>query len=83
MVSLFGYLSFFSPSILISVYTSLLLQHFSASDGEEGWTLRHGDAGGNTWRWVNVAATMSLYAIELYLGSDDTDGGLVSHWKTD
>ncbi|KAI0386593.1 ICE2-domain-containing protein [Hypomontagnella monticulosa] len=80
---LLGYLSFFSPSILISVYTSLLLQHFSASDGEEGWTLRHGDAGGNTWRWVNVAATMSLYAIELYLGSDDADGGLVSHWKTD
>ncbi|KAI1650266.1 ICE2-domain-containing protein [Daldinia loculata] len=78
-----GFLSWFSPSILISVYTSLLLQHFSASGGEEGWTLRHGDSGGNTWRWVNVAATMSLYAIELYLGSDDSDSGLVNHWKTD
>ncbi|KAI0009901.1 ICE2-domain-containing protein [Xylariaceae sp. FL0662B] len=80
---LLGFLSWFSPSILIAVYTSLLLQHFSTSDGEEGWTLRHGDAGGNTWRWVNVTATMCLYAIELYLGSDDADSGLVGHWKTD
>ncbi|KAI0164215.1 ICE2-domain-containing protein [Hypoxylon sp. FL1284] len=80
---LLGFLSWFSPSILIAVYTSLLLQHFSTSNNEEGWTLRYGDAGGNVWRWVNVAATMSLYAIELYLGNDETDGGLVSHWKTD
>lgn len=79
---LLGFLSWFSPSILIAVYTSLLLQHFSTSDSEEGWTLHHADAGGNVWRWVNVAATMSLYAIELYLGNDDTDG-LVNHWKTD
>ncbi|KAI1344931.1 ICE2-domain-containing protein [Xylariaceae sp. FL0016] len=80
---LLGFLSWFSPSILIAVYTSLLLQHFSTSDSEEGWTLRDGDAGGNTWRWVNIAATMGLYAIELYLGHDDTDGGMVSHWKSD
>ncbi|KAI4863837.1 ICE2-domain-containing protein [Hypoxylon rubiginosum] len=80
---LLGFLSWFSPSILIAVYTSLLLQHFSTSNSEEGWTLRHGDAGGNVWRWINVAATMGLYAVELYLGNDDTDGGLVSHWKTD
>lgn len=72
---LLGFLSWFSPSILIAVYTSLLLQHFSASDGDEGWTLRHGDAGGNTWRWVNVAATMILYANELWIGND--------HLKTD
>ncbi|KAI0389641.1 ICE2-domain-containing protein [Xylariaceae sp. FL0594] len=77
-----GVLSWFSPSILIAVYTSLLLQHFSASD-HEGWTLRDGDAGGNTWRWINIAATMGLYAVELYLGSEDVDGGMVSHWKTD
>ncbi|KAI0896792.1 ICE2-domain-containing protein [Annulohypoxylon nitens] len=70
-----GFLSWFSPSILIAVYTSLLLQHFSASDGDEGWTLRHGDAGGNTWRWVNVAATMILYANELRIGNE--------HLKTD
>lgn len=80
---LLGFLSWFSPSILIAVYTSLLLQHFSTSDGEEGWTLRHGDAGGNAWRWINVAITMGLYAIELYLGNDDADSGLVNHWKTD
>ncbi|KAI1816353.1 ICE2-domain-containing protein [Poronia punctata] len=79
---LLGVLSWFSPSILIAVYTSLLLQHFSASDNE-GWTLREGDAGGNTWRWINIAATMGLYAIELYLGSEDVDGGMASHWKTD
>lgn len=79
---LLGVLSWFSPSILISVYTSLLLQHFAASDNE-GWTLRDGDAGGNTWRWINVAATMGLYAIELYLGSEDGDGSMASHWKTD
>ncbi|KAI0472575.1 ICE2-domain-containing protein [Xylariaceae sp. FL0804] len=81
---LLGVLSWFSPSILIAVYTSLLLQHFStSSQSDEGWTLRDGDAGGNTWRWVNVAATMSLYALELYLGHDDADGGVASHWKTD
>lgn len=78
-----GFLSWFSPSILIAVYTSLLLQHFSASDSEEGWTLHHGDAGGNTWRWVNVSATMFLYAIELSMGHDDADSGLGGHWKTD
>lgn len=79
---LLGVLSWFSPSILIAVYTSLLLQHFSASDNE-GWTLRDGDAGGNTWRWINIAATMALYSIELYLGNEAADGGMVSHWKTD
>ncbi|KAK8048727.1 hypothetical protein PG994_010457, partial [Apiospora phragmitis] len=79
---LLGFLSWFSPSILIAVYTSLLLQHFS-TNGDEGWTLKDGDAGGNVWRWVNVSTTMALYAIELYLGHDDDDGGVVSHWKSD
>ncbi|KAK3378067.1 ICE2-domain-containing protein [Podospora didyma] len=76
------FLSWFSPSILIAVYTSLLLQHFSVSStGDDvGWTLRAGDAGGSTWRWINITATMGLYAIELYLGGDG-DGG--AHWKTD
>ncbi|KAL2148775.1 hypothetical protein VTH82DRAFT_1922 [Thermothelomyces myriococcoides] len=78
---LIGFLSWFSPSILIAIYTSLLLQHFSVSSGDDaGWTLRAGDAGGSTWRWVNLAATMGLYAVELYLGGDG-DGGV--HWKTD
>ena len=71
-------LSWFSPSVLIAIYTSLLLQHFSASDGPDGWTLRGGDVGGNGWRWANVIGTMGLYAIELYLGHDETN-----HWKVD
>lgn len=72
-------LSWFAPSILIAIYTSLLLQHFTVSDGPDGWTLRGGDAaGGNLWRWVNVAATMALYTLELYLGNDETN-----HWKVD
>ncbi|KAH6630889.1 ICE2-domain-containing protein [Chaetomium sp. MPI-SDFR-AT-0129] len=91
---LIGFLSWFSPSILIAVYTSLLLQHFTISssstsggtldgliaDDAAGWTLRAGDAAGSTWRWVNLAATVGLYAVELYLGGDG-DGG--AHWKTD
>ncbi|KAK3898582.1 ICE2-domain-containing protein [Staphylotrichum tortipilum] len=78
---LIGFLSWFSPSLLIAVYTSLLLQHFSVSSGDDvGWTLRAGDAGGSTWRWVNIGATMALYVLELYLGGDG-DGG--EHWKAD
>ncbi|KAK3946036.1 ICE2-domain-containing protein [Diplogelasinospora grovesii] len=79
---LLGFLSWFSPSMLIAVYTSLLLQHFSVSNDDDGvgWTLRAGDAGGNPWRWINVAATMGLYAIELYLGGDGDDG---LHWKVE
>lgn len=82
-----GLLSWFSPSILVAVYTSLLMQHFSTTSGEgngaEWWTLQGGDAGGNIWRWINVAATMALYALELYLGKEDYDGSLTEHWKTD
>lgn len=84
-----GLLSWFSPSILVAVYTSLLMQHFSTTSGDgnggEWWTMQGGDAGGNIWRWINVAATMALYSLELYLGSDDIDGtgSLTGHWKTD
>lgn len=80
---LLGLASYFSPSILIAMYTSLLLQHFNTDDGPDGWSLRGNDAGGNVWRWINIAATMSLYAIELYLGSDDPESGLTNHWKMD
>jgi hypothetical protein len=81
---LLGFLSWFSPSMLIAVYTSLLLQHFTVSNvGDDvGWTLRGADAGGNMWRWINIAATMGLYAVELYLGGDGEEG-LTGHWKTD
>lgn len=83
---LLGLLSWFSPSILVAVYTSLLMQHFSTQSGDsvgQWWTLQGGDGGGNIWRWINVSATMALYALELYLGKEDVDGGLTGHWKTD
>jgi len=80
-------LSWFSPSILISVYTSLLMQHISTQsadgNGYQWWTLQGGDAGGTVWRWINVAATMGLYAVELYLAKEDMEGTLTGHWKTD
>lgn len=82
-----GLLSWFSPSILITVYTSLLMQHFASrsSDGGDGdwWKSQGGNEGGNLWRWVNVTGTMALYALELYLGKEDIDGGLTGHWKAD
>ncbi|KAE8454086.1 hypothetical protein EG329_007864 [Mollisiaceae sp. DMI_Dod_QoI] len=82
-----GLLSWFSPSILVAVYTSLLMQHFSTASAEgnsaDWWTMQGGDAGGNVWRWINVAATMALYALELYLGKEESDDSLTSHWKTD
>jgi len=82
-----GFLSWFSPSILIAVYTSLLMQHFASTSGDGGdgdwWTSQGGDAGGNLTRWINIAATMAMYALELYLGKEDLDGGLTTHWKAD
>lgn len=82
-----GFLSYFSPSILVAVYTSLLMQHFASTslEGTDGewWTRQGGDAGGNVWRWINVGGTMALYALELYLGKEDIDGGLTGHWKAD
>lgn len=81
---LLGFFSWFSASILIAVYTSLLLQHFSVSNSgqEAGWSLRGGDAGGTTWRWINVVGVMVLYAVEMYLGGDD-ESSLTNHWKMD
>ena len=81
-----GLLSWFSPSILITVYTSLLMQHFASTSGAENgdwWVNQGGDVGGNTWRWVNIAGTMALYTFELYLGKEDLDGGVTGHWKDD
>ncbi|EEP80883.1 conserved hypothetical protein [Uncinocarpus reesii 1704] len=81
-----GLLSWFSPSILIAVYTSLLMQHFAAqSMGTSGeWWKSAGAASGNLWRWINLGCTMGLYAVELWLGKqDDIDAGLAGHWKTD
>lgn len=83
-----GLLSWFSPSILVAVYTSLLMQHFASTSQAMGghgvWWSNQSGGGGNLWRWVNLACTMALYAVELWLGKqDDIDAGLSSHWKTD
>ena len=83
-----GLLSYFSPTILISVYTSLLMQHFSSASqamgGSGEWWSSQGGGGGNLWRWINLACTIALYAIELWLGEhDNLDSGLAGHWKTD
>ena len=85
-----GFLTWFSPSIIIAVYTSLLMQHFASGNGGDGsaatgewWTNQGGDAGGNFWRWINLGITMGLYAIELKFSNIDDDGRLTSHWKTD
>ncbi|MCJ1485762.1 hypothetical protein MMC06_005937 [Schaereria dolodes] len=84
---LVGLLSYFSPSILIAVFTNLLMQHFASTSGEGGggewWTSQGGDPGNNLWRWINLAGTLLLYALELYLGKEDIDGGLTGHWKVD
>lgn len=85
-----GFLTWFSPSIIIAVYTSLLMQHFASGNGTDGsavngewWTNQGGDTGGNMWRWINLGITMSLYAIELKISNSDDDGRLTSHWKID
>ncbi|KAF2461418.1 ER membrane protein [Lineolata rhizophorae] len=81
---LLAFLSLFSPTILIAVYTSLLMQHFAVGgNGGETWEAAGGDGAGNFWRWINVATTMGLYALELYLGKEDDEMRLTSHWKND
>jgi len=75
----------FSPSILIAVYTSLLMQHFASASSDhpgEWWTSQGGGGGGNVSRWINLVGTMALYTVEMYLGrgyGDDVGG----HWKMD
>lgn len=83
--TLMGVLSYFSPSVLIAVYTSLLMQHFASASSDhpgEWWTSQGGEGGGNLGRWVNLAGTMGLYAVELWLGKGYGDD-LGGHWKMD
>ncbi|KAK3710051.1 hypothetical protein LTR37_010482 [Vermiconidia calcicola] len=83
--TLMGLLSYFSPSILIAVYTSLLMQHFASASSDhpgEWWTSQGGEGGGNVSRWLNLVGTMGLYAVELYLGKGYGDD-LGGHWKMD
>ena len=90
-----GFLSWFSPSILVAVYTSMLMQHFAASAANGGgigggldglgrrdvWVRSANAAGGSAWKWANIIGTMALYALELHLGKEDVD--VTEHWKTD
>lgn len=86
-VRILGFVTWFSPSIIIAVYTSLLMQHFASSSADspagEWWQSQAGFAGGNLWRWVNLAFTMGMYAIELYISREDDGSRLTSHWKSD
>lgn len=87
-----AFLSWFSPSILIAVYTSLLMQHFATTMGGyapgltetiSSWWSGNGQPAmdGNVWKWLNLVGTMALYAIELWLGDEDNISG--GHWKVD
>ncbi|KIW64127.1 hypothetical protein PV04_09082 [Phialophora macrospora] len=87
-----AFLSWFSPSILIAVYTSLLMQHFATTMGGYApgltetigaWWSGNGEPAMNRslWKWVNLVGTMTLYAIELWLGKEDDING--EHWKVD
>lgn len=87
-----AFLSWFSPSILIAVYTSLLMQHFATTMGGyapgltetiSSWWSGNGQPAmdGNVWKWVNLVGTMALYAVELWLGDEDNIGG--AHWKVE
>ncbi|KAK4951541.1 hypothetical protein LTR10_010517 [Elasticomyces elasticus] len=83
--TLMGLLSYFSPSILIAVYTSLLMQHFASASADrpgEWWTSQGGEGGGNVSRWANLAGTMALYSVELYLGRGGEEG-FAGRWKMD
>lgn len=54
-------LDWYSPCILVSVYTHLLMQHLEVADGEAGrWESGMSPTGGLVWRWVNVGATSKL-----------------------
>lgn len=80
-----GFFAWYSPSILVAVYTHLLLQHFEVVGGNglaAGW-ITGVPVGGHVWRWVNIGATMLLYAFELVLGDQEGNEALTSHWKTD
>ncbi|KAI5784632.1 ICE2-domain-containing protein [Geopyxis carbonaria] len=80
-----GFFGWYSPTILIAVYTHLLLQHFEVVGGNglaAGWVTGV-PVGGHIWRWVNIGATMLLYAFELLLGDQEGNESLTSHWKTD
>jgi len=80
-----AFFGWYSPCILVAVYTHLLLQHFEVVGGNglaANWVTGV-PVGGHVWRWVNIGATMLLYAFELLMGDQNGNESLTSHWKTD
>lgn len=59
MARIAGVFTWYSQTILIAVYTHLLLQHFEVVGGNglaAGWVTGV-PVGGHVWRWINVGAT--------------------------
>lgn len=79
-------LSQYSPSILVGVYTHLLMQHFAMMEAGvpsiAGFKLSL-PMEGHLWRWINIGTTMILYGVELTLGDVDGESSVTSHWKTE
>ncbi|KAK6202941.1 ICE2-domain-containing protein [Scheffersomyces amazonensis] len=84
----------YSPCIIISVYTHLMLSYtgelgtelklwgfFSSDDSSTFKIIVHP---WQFWHWVNMATTLLLYAAEL-MGNDSQAGAatLTSHWKVE
>lgn len=60
-------LDWYSPCILVSVYTHLLMQHLEVADGKVGsWAGGMNPVGGLVWRWVNVGATSKFGTFVLW-----------------
>lgn len=61
-------LGWYSPCILVSVYTHLLMQHLEIAGGDAGVGAGSWEggmpAGGQVWRWVNIGAT-SMFSFDL------------------
>lgn len=63
---LVGLFTQYSPSILVAIYTHLLMQHFALMDFSTtsvgGWVFQT-PVGGQIWRWINIAATSKSHPI--------------------
>jgi hypothetical protein len=57
-----GVFAWYSPCILVAVYTHLLMQHFEVIEGNglNGRWMTSIPVGGHLWRWVNIGATSRL-----------------------
>lgn len=60
-----AFFGWYSPTILIAVYTHLLLQHFEVVGGNglaAGW-ITGVPVGGHVWRWINIGATSEYHPV--------------------